>query len=199
MTPTPTVFQSTPTSAGRRNDRSWLPRYGIGRFNPLRPALVGEMYRWRIRETSDTRVSIHSDQRWSEKSCGRMTVRRKLHMFQSTPTSAGRRNDVRAASTRRLRDVSIHSDQRWSEKYLQPWCIVDSLDGFNPLRPALVGEIFGLGVDLSAGGFNPLRPALVGEIGLSSGLQWLHSGCFNPLRPALVGEIGVALGHRQRP
>ena len=130
-------------------------------FNPLRPALVGEMSRVGGLSAA-TNVSIHSDQRWSEKSsesdgtrhvntcfnplrpalvgeiCERQTCRCGAEVFQSTPTSAGRRN--RSLRRHPRPRVSIHSDQRWSEK-----CLVASRrsawSSFNPLRPALVGEI----------------------------------------------------------
>ena len=156
------MFQSTPTSAGRRNKTHEVMRKAYSSFNPLRPALAGEI------PVSELCVVVG--------------------MFQSTPTSAGRRNPGTCGHSH-WDDEFQSTPTSAGRRNLTELCATNAKRSFNPLRPALAGEI---GITPSARCpyqcFNPLRPALAGEI-----RRWpccCHTPfCFNPLRPALAGEI----------
>ena len=108
------VFQSTPTSAGRRNAKGISDIAAVNKFQST-PTSAGRRNFY----------TVDGIQRPS--------------VFQSTPTSAGRRNTGQWGSGDE-QEVSIHSDQRWPEKCrrLQLLALAES---FNPLRPALAGEI----------------------------------------------------------
>ena len=130
-------FQSTPTSAGRRNKSVALGGPEVICFNPLRPALVGEIPDL---GTGSMACEFQSTPTSAGRRNARTISQTHTGVFQSTPTSAGRRN--LAGLTYTDAATEFQSTPTSAGRRNAPMTVLTiKATCFNPLRPALVGEI----------------------------------------------------------